>query len=1516
MERQVFTGSVLKPGQIDYLFIDSVNNRYKVIDGQNLSSLPIDVAPYEPLPPTIFYNKSTWVPSTYWVRLIDLTGDGLDDLLYTNLERTVWNVAINQGGMFAPPQTWLTSAPVLYPKVNQTAGMLDVYWLQDANGDGLPDLYWKEDKVVRLAYNTGTKFLDSGQSIPYSHNLSFGDLNGDGRADSIGQESGNASGVVYAFGRREPGFDSKNRMDWGKLALDRPTPIADFSGDGLGDMQSFGGAPSYLKNNAPLDLLTQFHNGYGSITEFEYTPAAHWPNNGGRVSHHTVSKMIVHDGRGNQAVTRYEYEGGRFDTYRWRFAGFANSKTFLPCENTGQDKCAYTETWSEYVASPGWVVGATANGAYYKLLRPRETHYRDGNGKLLRATIHTYTGIHKVSTSEYEFDPASSKSPKVFRRRYVSRCEVWAANAYPLRGKWTIRALGELKLDQPHVRACRKSSYDRYGNLLQERDHGDYAVAGDERETVTEYAYNKEKYLVSFPSQRIVYGKDRQTKLHHQTFLYDYETGEKATTVKLGLVTTNRDWLNTENRFLTTRTYYVYGLPYAVQSPNGQWSLTGYDPVFHQYPTITELRSADQSKQRTTQTTPWHDWDLVCRAPTRGVDENGQVTKTVYDDFCRPTLIETPLGGFTRTKYCKTGDKRNPCEDPHRRHIETETPGPNGSVIWRKQYVNGVNQVWQTEQKAAAHRISARQVLVTETEYTPRGQVARQSRPHFANATPRYTETTYDALGRPSQRVQSDDTKVTQHYGLASVTLQGQPQVLAWKLFRNELFYDPQKPDKSREHQHIDYMDIRDQQVIGIDFLDASVIKTHYRYDSRGNLSHIIDAKNNTWTYLTDSLGRRIEEVDPNRGLILSRYYDSGQLHTRSDAKGVIKWTYDDFSRVKTRSVHPGKPQARTYTFYYDTPQKGFFNRGRLTSIDDPQGMSKTFNYDAAGRLAHEIRTVDNTDYHFSWTYDAGGRLLTTTYPDDTRLGPLGYDAAGRLASIPGILRDIVYHSSGVPSRIYGIHVGSQRFEDTRRGWTDAIHIHKIKHGATSYYLDPQNRIRAIGYSRDIKGRITREHAGTGTNNLFAREDWSYTYDALDRLSTARCRSCPEETRSYYYDAIGNITAHSHVGCYIYDPQRPHAVRNAGAHSYDYDAVGNMIQRDQTVLDYDGEHRLVSITAPPQNTGGADRITRMAYNHAGERIKLVRPNGSMTLYLGDGYEITDGTVTKYIRAVGQLVAKTVTPKGHAAKTYWFHTDIRGSVRMITNDKGEQVQRMNYAPFGKPFDKLTTAHKEAVGYIGEHQDESGLTYLVARYYDPAIGRFISADPSFPLQQGVGLNGYAYSQNSPIDKLDPSGMAAITLTAAAIWVGKSALEGFTDASVDAGIARATGQEFGIGKFAKSALIGTGVSLVGAGFVSKINKLRKIRQVSRTINSTGDSRSIRAWDSIPDPDEAARSVDLDTFRNLSAQLSDKSAVIGIVRRNGDLGVASGASRRSQGDHLGRWFNCKRGNTKKRGT
>jgi RHS repeat-associated protein len=137
--------------------------------------------------------------------------------------------------------------------------------------------------------------------------------------------------------------------------------------------------------------------------------------------------------------------------------------------------------------------------------------------------------------------------------------------------------------------------------------------------------------------------------------------------------------------------------------------------------------------------------------------------------------------------------------------------------------------------------------------------------------------------------------------------------------------------------------------------------------------------------------------------------------------------------------------------------------------------------------------------------------------------------------------------------------------------------------------------------------------------------------------------------------------------------------------------------------------------------------------------------------------VKDGVVTKYISAADMKVAQV---KG--TEVSYYHKDHLNSSTVMTNNSGTKVEETAYAPYGTMRSFTGTAVTN-YRYTGKEIDpETNLYYYGARYYDPMMGRFITADSIVSdVYDPQDLNRYAYCRNNPMKYVDPDGHAADTV-----------------------------------------------------------------------------------------------------------------------------------------------------------
>jgi len=107
------------------------------------------------------------------------------------------------------------------------------------------------------------------------------------------------------------------------------------------------------------------------------------------------------------------------------------------------------------------------------------------------------------------------------------------------------------------------------------------------------------------------------------------------------------------------------------------------------------------------------------------------------------------------------------------------------------------------------------------------------------------------------------------------------------------------------------------------------------------------------------------------------------------------------------------------------------------------------------------------------------------------------------------------------------------------------------------------------------------------------------------------------------------------------------------------------------------------------------------------------------------------------------------------KLRYVHQDHLSGTAVITDANGNEVGSIKYYPYGETRSTSGTLETDKK-FTGQRLDDTGLYYYNARYYDPAIGRFISPDTLVPNPANPqAFNRYSYCLNNPLKYTDPSG-----------------------------------------------------------------------------------------------------------------------------------------------------------------
>jgi RHS repeat-associated protein len=149
----------------------------------------------------------------------------------------------------------------------------------------------------------------------------------------------------------------------------------------------------------------------------------------------------------------------------------------------------------------------------------------------------------------------------------------------------------------------------------------------------------------------------------------------------------------------------------------------------------------------------------------------------------------------------------------------------------------------------------------------------------------------------------------------------------------------------------------------------------------------------------------------------------------------------------------------------------------------------------------------------------------------------------------------------------------------------------------------------------------------------------------------------------------------------------------------------------------------------------------------------------------DEFERTPQTESVLLGRLGRVVylnGPLPSLAGHRQHVFLELADNIGSTStVIDRETSELVERITYQPYGSVESDYRPDRwknfREQQQFAGRFSDpETGLIRFGARYYEPALGRWASADPLVVHGRTADLNPYAYVNQSPLTNLDATGL----------------------------------------------------------------------------------------------------------------------------------------------------------------
>lgn len=580
-----------------------------------------------------------------------------------------------------------------------------------------------------------------------------------------------------------------------------------------------------------------------------------------------------------------------------------------------------------------------------------------------------------------------------------------------------------------------------------------------------------------------------------------------------------------------------------------------------------------------------------------------------------------------------------------------------------------------------------------------------------------------------------------------------------------------------------------------IEITDPEGKKTVIHYDRHGRdlqgkeilIKTTIDSLGYQVQEIHDALDRVVEiKVFNLNGEIVSRKgmcfdFANNLVEERHDVftegqiiREVINtWEYDSQNRIISLTEASGSPEQKTTHIIYNS-------KGQKETIIKPDQVTLTHHYDELGRLKGIISS-DKT-IHLAYDYDKNHHVVLAfdhiqnekterIYDDNERLQEerLGnghvikysYDCLGRVTAIthPDDLK-IDYSYGGLYLRNIQFQKGKDLFCHSYQEYDMNGQVLKEKApgkgGVLEYSYDPLGRLTSSKGPHHLIDEIVYDKRGNLTSfnkkSPEGKHQSHFTYDDLNQLSV---EDGPSKHR-YKHDSLFNRLEKDEEAYELNDISQ---ILSSGKKTFSYDDNGNLIEKQEghhkTAYSYDALNRLTQIETE-------EFIESYTYDPFSRRLSktINGKNRDTYFYVGeqeagafDEKGIRERRILGLSRSGAEIGATVAIDIRGAPLSFPYHDHNGNIIGLIDCQSGAILETIKYDAFGVEESKESGICPWR--FSSKRCDlNSGLVFFGRRYYDPDIGRWITADPK---GYAEGPNLFAYVMNNPLTRIDPWGLA---------------------------------------------------------------------------------------------------------------------------------------------------------------